>query len=166
MFGERLPFYRTFLRFDGEGDTVNARERAIGGHQAVFLKWQCRFKNPQSPHADAEGYVPYGKLVDYISGRSNGCTTWSRSASKEILALVEGNPTTLYIYPESGDINAVAEAVKNRKSLSRAGLYWNAACLETIGIPKFWPKRYLQPVINKWQRSLPKPEPLVLPICK
>ena len=124
-----MPFYRTFLLFDGEGETSNARERAIGGHPAIFLRWQCRYKNPQSPHADDEGYVPYGKLVNYTGGRSNGCTTWSQSASREILALVEGNPTTLYIYPESGDIDAVARAVKTRRSISRTGLYWNAACL-------------------------------------
>ena len=90
--GKRVPFYRTFLLFDGEGDTNNARERAIGGHQAIFLKWQCRYKNPKSPHADAEGYVPYGRLVDYTSGRSNGCTTWSQSASKEILELSGKTP--------------------------------------------------------------------------
>ena len=163
--GKRVPFYRTFLLFDGEGDTSNARERAIGGHQATFLKWQCRFKNPSSPHADDEGYTPYGRLVHYTSGRSNGCTTWSETASKEILALVEGNPTSLYIYPESGDINAVANAVKRGKSPSKSGLYWNAACLKAIGAPKFWPKRKLQPIINKWRRSLPKREPRVLPIC-
>lgn len=164
--GKRVPFYRTFLLFDGEGDTQNARERAIGGHPAVFLKWQCRFRNPGSPHADDEGYVPYGKLVDYTSGRSNGCTTWSQTASREILALVEENPTTLYIYPESGDINAVAKAVQKGRSLSRSGLYWNAACLEAIRSPKFWPKRTLQPIINEWRRSLPKQPPLVLPICR
>lgn len=164
--GKRIPFYRTFLLFDGEGDTKNARERAIGGHPAIFLKWQCRFKSPQSRHADKEGYVPYGQLVNYTSGRSNGCTTWSQSASKEILALVEGNPTTLYIYPESGDISAVANAVKTGTSLARAGLYWNAACLKAINAPKFWPKRKLQPIINAWRRSLPQQPPLVLPICK
>lgn len=164
--GERKPFYRTFLLYDGEGDTKNARERAIGGHPAVFLKQQCRFSNPKSPHADKEGYVPYGNLVDYTSGRSNGCTTWSQSASKEILAQVEGNPTTLYIYPESGDINAVEKAAKAGTSPSRAGLYWNAACLSAIGSPKFWPKRSLQPVINKWRKSLPEWTPRVLPICK
>ncbi|TMV05730.1 hypothetical protein FGK63_16870 [Ruegeria sediminis] len=164
--GARRPFHRTFLLFDGEGDTENARERAIGGHPAVFLKWQCRFKNPTSPHADEEGYVPYGKLVNYTGGRSNGCTTWSQSASREILALVEGNPTTLYIYPESSDIDAVAGAVKKGKSLSRAGLYWNAACLKAIGSPKFWPKSKLQPIIDDWRQSLPKQPPLVLPICK
>ena len=114
---------------------------------------------------DAEGYVPYGKLVNYTGGRSNGCTTWSPADSREILALVEGNPTTLYIYPESGDIDAVAKAVKRGKSPARAGLYWNAECLSAIGAPKFWPKRSLQPVINKWRRSLPKQPPRVLPIC-
>ncbi len=164
--GKTQPFYRTFLLFDGEGETSNARERAIGGHPAVFLKWQCRFKNPQSTHADNDGYVPYGELVNYTGGRSNGCTTWSQSASKEILALVEGNPTTLYIYPESKDINAVAKAVRKGKSLSRAGVYWNAACLKAIGEPKFWPKSSLQPIINSWRASLPKQPPLELPICK
>lgn len=164
--GERRAFHRTFLLFDGEGETENARERAIGGHPAVFLKWQCRFKNPESPHADPEGYVPYGKLVDYTGGRSNGCTTWSRSESREILPLVEGNPTTLYIYPEGRDIDAVAAAVRNRKSLSSAGLYWNAACLKAIGSPRFWPKSFLQPIINELRQSLPKQQPYVLPICR
>ncbi len=160
------PFHRSFLLFDGEGETSNARERAIGGHRAMFLKWQCRLSKPNSSYADDEGYVPYGRLVDYTAGRSNGCTTWSRSASKEILALVEGNPTTLYIYPESGDISAVANAVKRGKPPAQTGLYWNAACLKSIGSPRFWPKRDLQPVINAWRKSLPKQPPLVLPICK
>ncbi|WP_299479370.1 murein L,D-transpeptidase catalytic domain-containing protein [uncultured Roseibium sp.] len=164
--GKRTPFQRTFLLFNGEGETSNARERAIGGHQAVYLKWQCRFKNPKSPHADKDGFVPYGKLVNYTGGRSNGCTTWSPSVSRDILSLVKGKPTSLYIYPEGRDINAVANAVRTGKSLSTAGLYWNAACLKSIGTPKFWPKRQLQPIINEWRRSLPKQKPLVLPICK
>ncbi|WP_421701236.1 hypothetical protein [Aliiroseovarius sp.] len=163
--GERVPFYRTFLLFDGEGETDNARERAIGGHQARFLKWQCRFQKPDSPHADDEGYVPYGRLVDYTGGRSNGCTTWSEEVSAEILALVEGNPTTLYIYPESGDVDAVAAAVRKRQSLVQAGLYWNAQCLNHIGTPRFWPKRDLQPIINAWRDSLPQYTPKPLPIC-
>ncbi len=163
--GKRVPFYRTFLLFDGQGDTKNARERAIGGHPAVFLKWQCRFKNPGSPYADKDGYVPFGKLVDYTSGRSNGCTTWSQSASKEIIALVKDNPTTLYIYPEAGDINAVANTITAGASISQAGLYWNTACLTAIGAPKFWPKRTLQPIINNWRRSLPKQPSRDLPIC-
>lgn len=164
--GKRVPFLRTFLLFDGEGETANARERAIGGHQAAFLRWQCRYKDTQSPYADKDGYVPFGRLVDYTSGRSNGCTTWSAANSKEIINLVEGNPTTLYIYPEGRDIEAVANAVKRNASLSGSGLYWNSACLKEIGSPKFWPKRQLQPIINSWRRSLPKNPPLELPICK
>ena len=164
--GERRAFHRTFLLFDGEGETENARERAIAGHPAVFLKWQCRYKNPASPHADDEGYVPYGRLVDYTGGRSNGCTTWSQSESREILALAEGNPTTLYIYPEGRDIDAVAEAVRNGQSPSDAGLYWNVTCLKAIRAPRFWPKSYLQPIIDAWRDSLPKGPPRKLPICR
>ncbi len=163
--GKKTPFLRTFLLFDGEGDTANARERAIGGHQAVFLKWQCRYKNPESPYADAEGYVPYGRLVNYTGGRSNGCTTWSPSDSEQILTMVQDNPTTLYIYPESGDIDAVANAVETRRPLSDAGLYWNATCLRAIGTPRFWPKEVLQPIINEWRDSLPQRPFQPLPIC-
>lgn len=164
--GKKTPFLRTFLQFEGEGETANARERAIGGHPAVYLKWQCRYKAPESPHADDEGYVPYGSLVNYTGGRSNGCTSWSPSASEAILALAEDNPTTVYIYPESGDIDAVANAVAARRSLSDAGLYWNTTCLRAIGAPKFWPKATLQPIINEWRDSLPKWTPRPLPICQ
>lgn len=163
--GRKVPFHRSFLLFDGEGETENARERAIGGHPAVFVKWQCRYKDPDSPQADGEGYVPYGELVNYTGGRSNGCTTWSQSDSRDILELTEGNPTTLYIYPESRDIDAVAKAVASGKSLARAGLYWNAACLKAIRSPRFWPKASLEPIIKEWMRSLPKQPPLELPIC-
>lgn len=164
--GKIVPFYRTFLLFDGQGETRNARERAIGGHQAAFLKWQCRLHVPNSKHADAQGYAPFGRLVNYTSGRSNGCTTWSTDDTKDILARVAGNPATLYIYPESKDINAVAQAAARRQSLASNGLYWNAACLQQIGAPKFWPKRQLQPVINAWRRSLPKTPQRDLPICQ
>ncbi len=164
--GKRKPLLRTFLLFDGEGDTANARERAIGGHPAVFLRWRCRYKHTKSTYADKKGYVPFGRLVNYTGGRSNGCTTWSPAQSKHILAMVQDNPTTLYIYPESGDINAVAKAVKNKTSLASAGLYWNTTCLRTIRSPKFWPKETLQPIINEWRDSLPKRPWRELPICK
>ncbi len=164
--GKRKPLLRTFLLFDGEGDTANARERAIGGHPAVFLRWRCRYKHTKSTYADKKGYVPFGRLVNYTGGRSNGCTTWSPAQSKHILAMVQDNPTTLYIYPESGDIDAVAKAVKDKTSLSRAGLYWNSTCLRAIRSPKFWPKETLQPIINEWRNSLPKRPWRELPICK
>ena len=164
--GEKVPFYRTFLLFDGEGETANSRERDIGGHQAVFLRWKCRFSNPGSANADRNGYVPFGRLVNYTGGRSNGCTTWSRSVSRDIIQLVEGRPTTLYIYPESKDIYAVAAAVKARKSPGSRGTYWNTACLKAIRSPKFWPKGFLQPIINQWRDSLPIRPHKELPICK
>ena len=104
--------------------------------------------------------------MNYTGGRSNGCTTWSPKESNRILAMVQDNPTTLYIYPESGDIDAVAQAVKNREPLSRAGLYWNARCLRAIGAPKFWPNETLRPIIDDWRASLPKRPPRKLPICK
>ncbi|MEM6375605.1 MAG: hypothetical protein AAF686_05150 [Pseudomonadota bacterium] len=164
--GQIKPFYRTFLPFDGQGETRNSRERAIGGHQAMFLKWQCRMKKPGSPHADKDGYVPFGRLVNYVGGRSNGCTTWSGVVSRDIIAMTKGRPTTLYIYPESRDIQAVAKAVSSGRSPASTGHYWNSACLSAIGAPRFWPKRDLQPIINQWRQSLPKQPPLVLPICQ
>ena len=163
--GRAEAFYRTFLLFDGEGETRNARARAIGGHEARFLRWQCRMQKPQSPHADEKGYVPFGRLVNYTGGRSNGCTTWSPTEAQTVLPLVEGNPTTLYIYPESRDIKAVARAIDRGRSVSESGLYWNASCLQEIGKPQFWPKRSLQPVINSWRQSLPQRPPTELPIC-
>lgn len=164
--GERVPFHRTFLLFDGMGETENARERDIGGHVAMFLRWQCRLHNPESPNADTEGYVPYGNLVNYTGGRSNGCTTWSEEVSRDIIALVESDPTTLYIYPESHDITAVANAVNGQRDLSEEGLYWNASCLGAIGTPRFWPKETLQPIIDEWRQSLPEQPPLELPLCQ
>ena len=49
-----------FVQFDGEGDTANARPRAIGGHPAAVLRVACRRKAPESPYANEEGYVPVG----------------------------------------------------------------------------------------------------------
>lgn len=164
--GERkTAFFRTFLLFDGEGETDNAREREIGGHPAHFVKWQCRFEDKYNPFADDAGYVPFGTLVDYTGGRSNGCTTWSESDAAEITAMVEDDPTTLYIYPAGADIDAVANTVAAEASLTEAGLYWNAACLEEIGAPKFWPKAELQPIINDWRASLVQGPMRELPIC-
>ncbi|MGH9697016.1 MAG: hypothetical protein ACRD5Z_22920, partial [Bryobacteraceae bacterium] len=72
--GKYVAFSRSFVQFDGEGDTANARERAIGGHPAVLLRGVCMRKDADSPYANPDGYVPFGKLVNYAGGRSNGCT--------------------------------------------------------------------------------------------
>ena len=92
----------------------------------------CLRKSPKSSYADHDGYVPFGKLVDYAGGRSNGCTSWSSADARQMIAMVKNNPTTLYIYPESRDI-----ADRSRKQ----GAYWNASCLKEIGAPKFWPRK-------------------------
>ena len=103
---------RSFVQFDGEGETANARAREIGGHAAALLRDVCLRKDPHSAYADQDGYVPFGELEDYASGRSDGCTSWSRPDAGQIVAVVKDNPTTLYIYPERADIDAVARAVK------------------------------------------------------
>lgn len=160
------PLMRSFVQFDGEGETANARERAIGGHAAVAIKGVCLKKEPFSPYADQDGYVPFGNLVDYSGGRSDGCTSWSPSDAQQIVPLLKDNPTTVYIYPESRDIEAVAQAVAAHQSLSRAGLYWDAFCLKQIGSPKFWAKETLEPVLAKARADHPQPPPQPPPVCK
>jgi hypothetical protein len=163
--GKYVAFSRSFVQFDGEGDTANARPRAIGGHPAAVLRVACLRKDPDSPYANPDGYVPFGKLVDYAAGRSNGCTSWSQSDAAKIIPLMK-DPTTLYIYPESADIDAVVKAVKAGKSPSRAGLYWNASCLNQIRSPKFWPKETLEPILAQYKKDHPAPPPGPMPICK
>jgi hypothetical protein len=164
--GGEAIFTRAFLKFDGQGDAANARERAIGGHPAVLLRGVCRRRDPQSPHADHDGYVPFGKLVSYEAGRSDGCTSWTASDAAAIMGMVRNDPTTLYIYPESRDIEAVAHAVQAGEAPSRAGLYWNAACLREIGAPRFWRKETLEPLIARWRAEHPAPPPEPPPICR
>jgi hypothetical protein len=164
--GSEAVFMRPFLKFDGEGETANARERAIGGHPAVLLRGVCRRRDPTSPHADSDGYVPFGKLVNYAAGRSDGCTSFSPADAETVIAMARDNPTTLYIYPESRDIEAVAQAVAAGQSLSRAGLYWSAACLRDIGAPRFWRKETLEPILARWRAAHPAPPPEPPPICR
>jgi hypothetical protein len=154
------------LQFDGEGETANSRERAIGGHAAVLLGGMCLRRSPTSPYADKDGYVPFGKLVDYTGGRSDGCTSWSPTDAAQIMAMLKTKPTTLYIYPESSDINAVARAVAKGQSLSQTGLYWNASCLKEIGSPKFWSRKSLEPILARYKKDHPAPPPRPLPLCK
>ncbi len=80
--------------------------------------------------------------------------------------MVKDNPTTLYIYPESADINAVAKAVAAGRSPSKAGLYWNDSCLKAIGAPKFWPKETLEPIIVQYKQDHPAPPSRPIPICQ
>jgi hypothetical protein len=80
--------------------------------------------------------------------------------------MVKDDPTTLYIYPESADIDAVTQAVQAGQSLSRAGLYWNAPCLREIGSPKFWSKKALEPALAQYNKNHPPSPERPPPICK
>ena len=157
---------RSFVQFDGEGEVANARQREIGGHAAELLRNVCLRKDPHSSYADRDGYVPFGQLEEYTGGRSNGCTSWSPSDAGQIIAMVKDDPTTLYIYPEAADIEAVTQAVKAGRSLSTAGLYWNASCLKEIGSPKFWSNETLEPVLAQYNKDHPAPPQRPPPICK
>jgi hypothetical protein len=157
---------RSFVQFDGEDGTANARQREIGGHAAVLLREVCLLKHPDSPYADNDGYVLFGKLEDYASGRSNGCTSWRQPDAQKIVAMVKDDPTTLYIYPESADIEAVARTVKARQTLSHAGLYWNASCLKDIHFPEFWPQETLGPLLAQYAQNHPPGPPQPTPHCK
>ena len=157
---KEMVLIRSFLQFDGEGETANARQRAIGGHATVSLHNVCLRHEPGSPYANPEGYVPVGTLVDYAGGRSNGCTSWSPADVPQIIALVKHEPTTLYLYPEAADIDALA------RSPSHSNVYWDASCLRAIGAPHFWPKDRLEPVIAAYKREHPAPPPRATPLCK
>lgn len=163
--GRHAALIRSFVQFDGEGETANARQREIGGHAAVLLRGMCLRKRPDSPYADQKGYVPFGMLENYADGRSSGCTSWSRSDAEKVIAMMKDKPTTLYVYPESTDIDAIAQAVKAGRSPSQAGLYWNASCLREIRSPKFWTKEALEPIILRYEKSHPAPPPRATPIC-
>ncbi len=157
---------RLFVQFDGEGETANARQREIGGHAAALLRGVCLLKNPSSPYANGDGYVPFGTLVDYSGGRSDGCTSWSPADAGGIIAMTKDDPTTLYIYPDAADVDAVAQATAAGRSLSGAGLYWNASCLREIRSPQYWPKETLEPILAQYRQDHPPPPPRPTPICK
>lgn len=163
--GKDVPFVRSFVQFEGEGATANARERAIGGHQATLVRAQCRRLSPGDPYANDEGYVAFGKLVDYAAGRSNGCTSWSAAENEVILSTVKNKPTTVYIYPEAQDIEAVSQAVASGRSSSEAGSYWNTMCLKAIGKPRYWSASKLEPLIARFKASQPVRPATPLPIC-
>jgi hypothetical protein len=157
---------RSFVQFDGEGETANARQREIGGHPAELLRNVCLRKDPRSAYANHNGYVPFGTLVDYAGGRSDGCTSWSPSDAGQIIAMVKDSPTTLYIYPAAADVDAVARAAEAGRSLSSGGSYWNASCLKEIHAPKFWPREALGPILAQYKNDHPAPAQQPTPICK
>ena len=106
-----MAFIRWFVQFDGEGDAANARPRDIGGHPAALLRGVCLRKDPHSPYANHDGYVPFGTLEDYAGGRSNGCTSWSPSDAWASHRDREGESDALRDHLDAADVAAVARAV-------------------------------------------------------
>jgi hypothetical protein len=72
-----------------------------------------------------------------------GAAKGSNFNAGQVIAMVKDDPTTLYIYPEAADIDAVTQAVKTGRSLSPAGLYWNASCCKKSALRNFGPTKPL-----------------------
>ena len=156
--GEDSAFLRTFIQFDGEGETANARRRAIGGHAAATLKSVCLRKEAGSPYATtATATLRSDNSWITRAGEATVALAGLPSDAQQILSMVKNDPTTLYIYPESADINAVEKAVATGLSPSQAGLYWNASCLQEIRAPKFWARETLEPIIERYTKDHPAP---------
>ena len=110
----------------------------------MVLKGVCLRRAPGDPHANPEGYVPFGHLVDYAGGRSNGCTSWSAANAAEIRAiaaregaggLVVGLPLGL-----DGSFGPAAQAAKD----------WAMAVSEATGLPAaLWDERLSSSAVNR-----------------
>jgi len=135
--GKFTEFSRPFVEYSGEGETADSASRNIGGHPSQLVTGGCFRHDPANARADKDGDVYYGDLVDYTDGRSNGCTSWNPEVAEFVVDVLKQNRGTLYIYPESADIAAVAKAVADQVKPESRGLYWNAECLSEIKQPTF-----------------------------
>jgi hypothetical protein len=131
----------------------------------MLLRGACLRRKPDSPYADQKGFVPFGTVENYSDGRSSGCTSWTPADAEQIFAMLKDKAAALYIYPERTDIDAVAQAAKAGRMPAPAGPYWNAACLAEIGVPKFWSKESLEPIIMRYEKSHPALPQRPTPIC-
>jgi hypothetical protein len=78
----------------------------------------------------------------------------------------EGQSDDALYLPEATDVDAVARTVVAGQSLSGAGLYWNASCLNEIRAPKFWSTETLGPILAQYKKDHPAPAQQPTPICK
>lgn len=131
--GSYCDFYRPFLNMVGEGETANAKQRAIGAHPAVLFNASKELCDLSSPHANRLGYVRYGeKLIEYSGGRTEGCIGLQPEIAPAILAIAQNHPMSIYIYPQKNDIQQMTDASVAEKP------YWNAECLKAIGSPVYF----------------------------
>ena len=163
--GKYVAFNRSFVQFDGEGDTANARPRAIGGHPAAVLRVACRRKDPESPYANEDGYVPFGTLVDYAAGRSNGCTSWSQSDAAKIIPMMK-EPSALYIYPESKRHRRGRESGEGRQVAVARRPLLECVLPESDRRAEILAEGEARADPEKWKEAQPIPPPQPLPICK
>ena len=159
---------RSFVQFDGEGETANARQREIGRASGTIIAERL------SPKGSAQLLRGSRRLRSVRATGSlrrlaaaTAAQSWSPSDAEQIIAVVKDDPTALYIYPEAADIDAVTQNGEVRPVISRqAGLYWNASCLKEIVTPKFWPKEALEPVLAQYAKAHPAPPQRSPPRCK
>ena len=155
-----------FLKFDGEGDTANARERAIGGHPAVLLRGVCRRKEPGSPPR-RRGRLRSLWEARELRGRAQ---RWLH----QLVALgrrkhhgdgKRQSERALHLCKIARHRRGRAGG-RGGKAPSRAGLYWNAACLRDIGAPRFWGKETLEPILARWRTAHPPRRHSRQPVCR
>jgi hypothetical protein len=95
--GERVPF--TAPSFCS---TAWARRRTRASAKSAAM-WRCSCagsaatSDPESPHADDEGFVPYGRLVNYTAGAATAARHGRKTVADEIIALVEGSDDALHL---------------------------------------------------------------------
>jgi hypothetical protein len=154
---------RSFVQFDGEGETANARQRESSGRiveeclsskrSAQSLRKRRRLRSVRN--ASGLRWRPQQRLHQLVAfgGRAN-----HRDG--------EGQSDELYIYSDATDVNAVARAVAAGRSLSGAGLYWNPSCLKEIRAPEFWPNETPGPILAQYKKHHPAPAQEPTPICK
>ena len=84
----------------------------------------------------------------------------------QFVSLIKDEPTTLYIYPEASDVEAVAKSVAAGRTPAQAGLHWSAACLAEVRAPRYWSRSRLEPMLAEYARRHPAPPPRPTPICR
>ncbi len=129
--GGYCDYSRPFLTFTGEGETANAKERAIGAHPVLKMGQGSEHCDITNPHADAQGYVYFAdKLINYNGGRTEGCLGMPEEDAALILTVAKDHPMSVYVYPQKADIENMSDPESKP--------YWNKECLAEIGTPKYY----------------------------
>ena len=72
--------------------------------------------------------------------------------------MMKDKPTTLYIYPESTDIDGDRASGEGRPvAVARRPLLERLVPESRSASPKFWPKETLEPILVKYKEAHPQP---------